>query len=355
MLVNMTYSVNAVEKNIYKNENHSLSMAEAMKILPDAVFYKIWAVLGDKEIKHYLFDRHFEVTDIKKCMKAMPNHDSQNDCCIGNNQQILDALSPHKSYADCMKDMFNIMDAFFTVPSKKIRGHIPPDIIFLPLEQMMREHLYQSLDEFSQQNLLRSWTMHLKATSENYLPKITFQDCLPSQQTVKTEPNRMKLKPGIDHNYSLFQHLTHLTMTNWTNTDGLKDLPIIPSDFEYPPLENNMGEGEPLGPLLHSTGLLPIVLKIYPKFPDCPLRNKYREYPQASWPHAFSCSNKCQNQFSQQVREDKCSSIIYIADSDMTADQCKEFILVGSKISQIYISWTAMRTISIFSLYLIRK
>jgi hypothetical protein len=40
------YSVNVVE-NIYKNESHSLSMAQAMTILPDAIFcHKFWAVLG---------------------------------------------------------------------------------------------------------------------------------------------------------------------------------------------------------------------------------------------------------------------------------------------------------------------
>jgi hypothetical protein len=70
---------------------------------------------------------------IKKSTKAMPNHDNQNDCCIGNDQQFLDALSPHKSYEDCMKDMFDIIDAFRTVPSKKMRGYISLDIIFLPL------------------------------------------------------------------------------------------------------------------------------------------------------------------------------------------------------------------------------
>ncbi len=95
-------------------------MAEAMKILPDAIFcHKFWAVLGDKEIKLYLFDRQFEVTGIKKCTETMPNFDNQNDCCIGNHQQILDAISSHKCYEDHMKDMFNIMDAFFIVPSKK--------------------------------------------------------------------------------------------------------------------------------------------------------------------------------------------------------------------------------------------
>jgi hypothetical protein len=48
-----------------------------------------------------------------------------------------------------MKDIFDIMDAFFTVPSKKMRRHSSPDIIFLPLEQMMRDKLYNSLDEYS--------------------------------------------------------------------------------------------------------------------------------------------------------------------------------------------------------------
>ncbi len=116
-------------------------------------------------------------------------------------------------------------------------------------------------------------------------------------------------------------------MIDWTNTDGFKDLPLLPSDLKCPLLENNIGEGKPLGLLLHFTGLLPFIMKIYQKFSDCPLWKISREYPQSSWPHAFSCSNKCRNQFSQQGREDKCSSIIYVADSDMTTDQCKEDIL----------------------------
>jgi hypothetical protein len=59
-------------KNIYKNESHSLSLAQAMTILSDAIFcHKVWAVLRDKEIKRYLFDKHFEVKGTKKCMEAM--------------------------------------------------------------------------------------------------------------------------------------------------------------------------------------------------------------------------------------------------------------------------------------------
>jgi hypothetical protein len=92
---------------------------------------------------------------------------------------------------------------------------------------MMREHLYKSFDEYSRQNLLRSWTTHLKAPSKNnYFPSATFQDPLPSQKTVKIEPIRKKIKPGIDHDYSLLWHVTHLTIIDWTNTDGFKDLPL---------------------------------------------------------------------------------------------------------------------------------
>jgi hypothetical protein len=179
-----------------------------------------------------------------------------------------------------MKDIFDIVDAFFTVQSKKMRGHTSLDIIFLPLEQMMRDKLYNSLDDFCQQNLLRSWRTHLKGVSNNYFPKVTFQECLLSQKIVKIEQIRKKLKPGIDHNYSLLWHVTHLTMIDWTNTDGFKDLPLLPSNFEYPLLENNMGEGKQSGLLLHFTSLLPFIMNNYQKFPDCPLQNKYREYPQ---------------------------------------------------------------------------
>ncbi len=91
-------------KNIHKNKSDSLSMAEAMKILPDAIFcHTFWAVLKDKEIKLDLFDRQFEVMGIQKCTEAMPNWDNQNDCCIGSDHLILDVLSPHKSYEDPMK------------------------------------------------------------------------------------------------------------------------------------------------------------------------------------------------------------------------------------------------------------
>ncbi len=64
----------------------------------------------ETEIKLYPFDRHFEVNGMKKYTEAMPNHDNEKDCCISNNQQILEALSPHKSYESCMKDMLGMLD-----------------------------------------------------------------------------------------------------------------------------------------------------------------------------------------------------------------------------------------------------
>jgi hypothetical protein len=55
---------------------------------------------------------------------------------------------------------------------------------------------------------------------------------------------------------------------------------------------------------------------------NCCLQRKYREYPPASWPHAFSCANQCQNKYSKEGREDKCSSIIYIAESLILFNEC---------------------------------
>jgi hypothetical protein len=55
---------------------------------------------------------------------------------------------------------------------------------------------------------------------------------------------------------------------------------------------------------------------------DCCLQQKYREYPPASWPHAFSCANQCQNKYSMEGRKDKCSPIIFITESWIPTDIC---------------------------------
>jgi hypothetical protein len=55
---------------------------------------------------------------------------------------------------------------------------------------------------------------------------------------------------------------------------------------------------------------------------NCPLQQKYREYPPASWPHAFSCAIQCRNKYSKEGKEDKCSSIIYIAESLIPFNEC---------------------------------
>jgi hypothetical protein len=83
----------------------------------------------------------------------------------------------------------------------------------------------------------------------------------------------------------------------------------------------------------------------------CRLQQKYREYPPASWPHEFSCANKCQNKYSKAGREDKCSSIIYIAESCIPFNDCNPDFLSGSKISQTYIYLMKMRKDRNFSLF----
>ena len=65
--------------------------------------------------------------------------------------------------------------------------------------------------------------MHLKGTpKKDYFPRTNFKDPLPSPNIVKIEPIRKKTKPGIDHNYPLPWHVTHLTIIDWTNTDIFK-------------------------------------------------------------------------------------------------------------------------------------
>ncbi len=108
------------KQNIYNNETASFLMDEAMMMPPDAIFYhKFKAILGG-EIRQYLFDKDFEVTVINMCTDYVHTHDTCIDCCIGNDQQILDALSYNTSFKVCIRETFDIMDAFFRViPTQK--------------------------------------------------------------------------------------------------------------------------------------------------------------------------------------------------------------------------------------------
>jgi hypothetical protein len=130
-----------------------------------------------------------------------------------------------------------------------------------------------------------------------------------NHQTIKK-----KLKPGIDRDYLLLWFVGFLTKVDWSITDGFNDVPLLPSKNYFQALEDTIGDRKPLGPLLHFSGLFPNIMNSKTQ-KDCCLRQKYREYPPASWPHAFSCANKCRNKYSKEGREDKCSPIIYIAKS----------------------------------------
>jgi hypothetical protein len=139
--------------------------------------------------------------------------------------------------------------------------------------------------------------------------------------TLHHEPIKKKLKPGIDHDYLLLRFVHFLTKVDWSITDRFDHVPLLPSDNNFQALENAIGHGKPLGPLLHFSGLLPYIVNSKTEN-NCLLQQKYREYPPASWPHAFSCANKCQNKYSKEGREDECSSIIYIAESLIPTNDC---------------------------------
>jgi hypothetical protein len=130
---------------IYNNETAPFPMDKAMMVLPDAIVcHKFKAILGE-EIRQYLFNKDFEVTGINMCTNYIHNRDTCIDCCIGNNQQILDALSSHKSFKVCIQETLDIMDAFFRVIPMPKRNHPSSKDIFLPLEQMMRFKLHSLL------------------------------------------------------------------------------------------------------------------------------------------------------------------------------------------------------------------
>jgi hypothetical protein len=118
-----------------------------------------------------------------------------------------------------------------------------------------------------------------------------------------------------------FGMLAFLTKVDWSITDGFDHLPLLASDNNFQALENVIGQGKPLGPLLHFSGLLPYIMNSKTQN-NCPLQQKYREYPPVPWPHAFSCANKCRNKYSKVGREDKCSPVIYIAESWIPTDKC---------------------------------
>jgi hypothetical protein len=87
------------EQNIFDNERAQFLMDKAMMVLPDAIFcHKFMAILRKEEIGQYHFDKDFEVTHINMCTDCIPYRDTCIDCCIGNDQQILYALSFNKSF-----------------------------------------------------------------------------------------------------------------------------------------------------------------------------------------------------------------------------------------------------------------
>ncbi len=176
-----------------------------MMVLPDTIFcHKFMVMLGKKKIGQYLFDKDFEVTGINLCTNCIPYLDTCINCCIGNNQQILDALTSNKSFKVHTQKMLDIVDAFFRVIPTPKRNHPSSKDIFLPLEQMMRFMLYSSLKESIQKHLLASWDFFLQNPIQDCFPNTEIiSKSLPLQLTLNHQPIKKKLNPGIDHDYLL--------------------------------------------------------------------------------------------------------------------------------------------------------
>jgi len=138
---------------------------------------------------------------------------------------------------------------------------------------------------------------------------------LPSQRTIEHKNIQKKIKPGTKNDRLLLESVKYVTMIDWTNAEEFKDLPLLPEDFTWPELAQVIGEGKQIGPLFHYSGFLPYTMQTVQKYPNCPLRNIYKTYPPASWPHAFSCAHGCQNIYNKSGRLAKCKNVIYIADS----------------------------------------
>ncbi len=190
-------------------------------VLPDAIFcHTFMAVLGKEKIGQDLSDNDFKMTSINMCTDCIPNPDTCIDCCIGNDQQILDALSSNKNFKVCIQETLDIVDAFFRVIPTSKRNYPCSKEIFLPLEQMMRAKLYNSLNESFQEHLLASWQNYSQTTPEEYFPTTTIiSTSLPSQLTLNHQTIKKKLKPGIDHDYLLLWFVGFLTKVDWSISD----------------------------------------------------------------------------------------------------------------------------------------
>jgi hypothetical protein len=153
---------------------------------------------------------------------------------------------------------------------------------FLPLEQMTRFKLYRSLKESFKTHLLASWETILQTPIQYYFPTTEIiPTSLLLQLTLNHQPIKKKLKPGIDHEYLHLWFVSILTKVDWNITDIFKNVPLLPSNNNFQALENAIGHGKLLGLLLYFSGLLPYIMNSKTQS-DCPLQQKYREYPPAS-------------------------------------------------------------------------
>ncbi len=325
-----------------------------MMLLPDAILcHKFLAILGMEKIGEYLFDNDFDVIGIKVCTDCIPNRDTCNDCCIGNNQQVLDALSSNKNFKDHIKDTLDIVDAFFKVNPMAKKGHPSPREIFLLLDQMMRVKLYTSLSESYWNQLLASWKASLQPlTPENeYFPSAPIiKTPFPSQWAINHQPIKKKVNSGIDHDYLLLWCVNYVTKVDWSITEGFENVLLLPSSPYFQALENIIRNKKALGLLLYFSGLLPYIMNSQTQ-QDCPLQKNTEitlQHPEHMHSHV-----QINAKTNTVRREGRINALQFYTLQNLAFRliHVTQTLWSGSKISQKYIYWMKIRNFTNFSLF----
>ncbi len=110
----------------------------------------------------------------------MSERHTQNDCCIGNDQQFLDALTVGSNKNNLIACTIDLMDAFFLVILEKKKQHPSAADVFLPLEEMMRLKLHDSLTPTLQTRVNVIWNANFKGSIESLKVGTTSQKCRPT-------------------------------------------------------------------------------------------------------------------------------------------------------------------------------
>jgi len=105
--------------------------------------------------------------------------------------------------------------------------------------------------------------------------------------------------------------------------ESFENVPSVPNVPEWKFLTEWVGDGKYFSHF-HKTGLLPYHMNKNINVEDCSLTNVYKTYPRASWPYAFSCSNRCENIFNEIGRNTVCHNVVYVAEAHFHSDSIED-------------------------------